>query len=287
MVREGQSIIKQLSKTNRRLSKGHRKIADFIEAHYDKVVFMTAARLGELAQISESTVVRFAIACGYEGYPQMQKALKEIVRHRLTSAQRLGMAGNLEPDSMPQELLKMDMNNIRATIEDLDVALFQKVVQEISKAKRIYLLGMRSAAPLADFFGYYLHYIFEDVRVLSSAVNDTFESIARIQPGDVLIAVSFPRYSNRTLESMRFARSQGATVIGITDGSLSPLHDVSDLCLDARTDIASFADSLAAPLSLINALIAALGEMNREKVRQNFLELEQVWDTYRVYAGRE
>lgn len=285
--KEGQSILKQLNLSGGKLSKGHRKIAEFIEAHYDKVGFMTAARLGQVAQVSESTVVRFAIACGYEGYPQLQKALKEIVRHRLTSAQRFAMAGSLSPETLPQELLRMDMNNIRATIETLDTQLFSKVVEEISAARRIYLLGLRSAAPLADFFGYYLHYIFDDVRIMSGAINDTFEAIARIQAGDVMIAVSFPRYSNRTLESMRFARSRGATVIGITDGSMSPLHEVSDLCLDARTDISSFADSLAAPLSLINALLAALGERNRDRVRRNFAELEQVWDTYRVYAGRE
>lgn len=285
--KEGLNILRQLNLANSKLSKGQRKIAEFIEANYDKVAYMTAARLGEVVQVSESTVVRFAIALGYEGYPQLQRALKEIVRHRLTSAQRLTLAGSFTPEALPAEVLRTDMNNIRATIEALDGALFQQVVDSISQADSIYLLGLRSAAPLADFLGYYLHYIFDDVRVIGNAINDTFEAIARIKQGDVMIAVSFPRYSNRTLESMRFARSRGVKVIGITDGGMSPLHEESDLCLDARTDISSFADSLAAPLSLINALIASLGYHNRDRLMRNFAELEEVWDTYRVYANRE
>ena len=160
------------------------------------------------------------------------------------------------------------------------------MVEEISKASAIYLLGLRSAAPLSEFFGYYLRYIFDDVRVISSTVNDTFETIARIKPGDVMIAISFPRYSNRTLECMQFAKSRGVKVIGITDGPLSPLHEVASLCLAARTDMTSFADSLAAPMSLINALIAALGNLKRETLNYNFAQMESVWDAYRVYAGK-
>lgn len=286
-MQDRQGILWQLNPNPGKLSKGQRKIAEFIEQNYDKVVFMTAARLGQLVEVSESTVVRFANALGFEGYPQLQKALKEVVRHRLTSAQRLQMSGDISQEELPQQVMRMDMDNIRATIEQLDSRLFDQVVEEISGARRIYLLGLRSAAPLMDFLGYYLHYIFDDVRVIGNAITDIFETIARIEQGDVMIAISFPRYSNRTLESMRYARSRGVKVIGITDGGLSPLHEVSDLCLDARTDMTSFADSLAAPMSLINALIAALGNRNRDRVKQNFAELEQVWDTYRIYAGRE
>ncbi len=283
---EKQPIMHQLNLSGKRLSKGHRKIAAFLEDSYDKVVFMTAARLGEVVSISESTVVRFANACGYEGYPQMQRALKEIVRHRLTPAQRLSISNDLTTDELPVEVLKTDMQNIRATIEQMDKAVFAKVVEEISKAEAIYLLGLRSAAPLSEFFGYYLRYIFDDVRVISSTVNDTFETIVRIRPSDVLIAISFPRYSSRTLECMQFAKSRGVKVIGITDGPLSPLHEMASLCLDARTDMTSFADSLAAPMSLINALIAALGSQKRDVLNSNFTQMESVWDAYRVYAGK-
>lgn len=283
---EYQAIMSQLNLSGKRLSKGHRKIAAFIEENYDRVVFMTAARLGEVVAISESTVVRFANVCGYEGYPQMQRALKEIVRHRLTPAQRLSISNDLSPEELPLEVLKTDMQNIRATIDQMDPAVFTQVVEEISKAGTIYLLGLRAAAPLSEFFGYYLRYIFDDVRVISSTVNDTFETIARIKQGDVMIAISFPRYSNRTLECMQFAKSRGVKVIGITDGSLSPLHEVADLCLDARTDMTSFADSLAAPMSMINALIAALGSRKRDTLSSNFAQMEAVWDAYRVYARK-
>ena len=286
-MREGPSIMKQLNLRGKSLSKGHRKIAAFIEDNYDKVVFMTAARLGELVDISESTVVRFANACGYEGYPQMQRALREIVRHRLTSAQRLSLSTDIAREELPFEVLRTDMRNIKNTVDSLDRAVFDRVVEEIAGASTLYILGLRSAAPLAQFFTYYLRYIFDDVRHIGNMINDTFESIARIRPGDALIAISFPRYSNRTLESMQFARSRGARVIGITDGSLSPLHDAADLCLDAHTDMTSFADSLAAPMSLINALIAALGYRNRDALEHNFAQMEEVWDTYRVYAGKE
>lgn len=279
-------IMQQLNFSDSRLSKGHRKIAAFIEDHYDKVVFMTAARLGDVVDVSESTVVRFANACGYEGYPQMQRALKEIVRHRLTPSQRMTMSSDLTASDLPTEVLRTDMANIRATIEQLNQDIFHQVVAQISQAKSIYLIGLRSASPLAQFFAYYLRYIFDDVRVVNSIINDTFETIARIKPGDVLIAISFPRYSNRTLECMQFAKTHKVKVIGITDEPLSPLHDESDLCLDARTDMTSFADSLAAPMSLINALIAALGRFNRQTLDRNFSQMEDVWDAFRIYAGK-
>lgn len=281
------SIIGQLNISSKRLSKGHRKIAAFIEENYDKAVFMTASRLGEIVDVSESTVVRFAIACGHEGYPQMQRSLKEIVRHRLTPAQRFALSSSLSQEDLPAAILSNDIRNIKATIEQLDMAQFGQILDEMSRAKSLYVLGLRSAAPLAQFLHYYLLYIFDDVRLMNNTTNDVFEVMARARPGDVLVAISFPRYSNRTLEAMAFAASKGLKVIGITDGKLSPLHEVSDYCLDARTDMTSFVDSLAAPLSLINGLIAALGAYNREALKSNFSELEEVWDTYRVYAGKE
>lgn len=282
-----QEIISRLSRSQKRLSKSHRKIAQLIETHYDKAVYMTAQKMGEIAGVSESTVVRFAVALGYEGYPQMQKALQEIVRHRLTTSQRFAMAADISEDELLDTVLKTDIDNIKATIGQLDRDVFRQVVDEISRAKTIYVLGLRSAAPLAQFFGHYLHFIFDDVRTIGSTGSDVFEFIARIKPEDTMVAISFPRYSSRTIESMRFARSRGVRVIGITDGALSPLHEASDLCLDAQTGMVSFADSLAAPLSLLNALIATLGVRNQQTLSANFRDMEEVWDTYRIYAGKE
>ncbi|MDD2429247.1 MAG: MurR/RpiR family transcriptional regulator [Eubacteriales bacterium] len=284
---ETMSIIEKLKKGDGRLSKSHRKIAAFISDQYDKAVFMTAARLGEVLDISESTVVRFATSLGYEGYPQMQKALKEIVRHRLTSAQRFEISVDMAPEDTVKAVLNTDMRNIRTTLQQLNEQVFMQVVETISSSRSIYVLGLRSAAPLSAFFGYYLHYIFDDVRVVNAINNDVFEIISRIGPEDTLIAISFPRYSSRTLESMRFANSRGAKVVALTDGPLSPLHDYSDLCLDAQTEMASFADSMAAPMSLVNALLAALGVQNQDRLNDSFEQLEEIWDKYRVYANRE
>ncbi len=286
-MNENTDIIRLLNLSSGKLSKGHKKIAQFIEENYDRAAFMTAARLGKLVSVSESTVVRFANALGYEGYPQMQKALQEIVHHRLTSSQRLAMSASVNAVELPDVVLRTDLNNIRATIEEVDRTAFAAVVETLSQARTIYVLGLRSAAPLAQFLGHYLQFIFDDVRLITGPGGDVFETIARITPKDALVGISFPRYSSRTLESMRFARSRGGKVIGITDGMLSPLHEVSDLCLDARTDMVSFVDSLAAPLSLINALLVARGVRNNERLTQNLRNMEEIWDTYRIYDAKQ
>lgn len=280
-----QDMIQRLNISGSRLSKSHRRIAEYILQHYDKAVFMTAAKLGEMVNVSESTVVRFAVALGYEGYPELQQALQELVRHRLTATQRFEMSSDISEDEVLSTVLKADMQNIRSTIDGIDNAAFLHAVQVISGAKRIYILGLRSAAPLAQFAGYYLHYIFDDVRVVAAGSTDVFEAISRIEAEDVLLGISFPRYSSRTIEAMSFARSRHAQVIGLTDGPMSPLHDVADICLSMRTDMASFVDSMAAPMSVINALIVALGIQNREALNARFKQLEEVWDAYSVYMN--
>lgn len=284
---ENTAIIEKLNLKGGRLSKSHRKLASFITEHYDIAVFMTAARLAEVVDISESTVVRFATALGYDGYPEMQATLKEIVRHRLTSTQRLQMRAEMSIDESVNMALSSDIRNIRTTLDQLDMNVFKQVVEVLSNARTIYVLGMRSAAPLASFFAHYLHYIFNDVRFINPVTNDVFETISRISAEDTLFAISYPRYSNRTLESMAFARSRGAKVLGLTDGPLSPLIDASDLCLVAQTEMASFADSMAAPMSLINALLTALGARNRDMLNKNFSDLEEIWDKFRIYANKE
>ena len=280
-----QDKIQRLNLSGSRLSKSHRRIAEYILQHYDKAVFMTAAKLGEMVNVSESTVVRFAVALGYEGYPELQQALQELVRHRLTATQRFEMSSDISQEEVLSTVLKADMQNIRSTIDGIDNAAFLRAVQVISGARRIYILGLRSAAPLAQFAGYYLHYIFDDVRVVAAGSTDVFEAISRIEASDVLLGISFPRYSSRTIEAMSFARSRHAQVIGLTDGPMSPLHEVADICLSMRTDMASFVDSMAAPMSVINALIVALGIQNREALNARFKQLEEVWDAYSVYMN--
>ncbi|HIQ62041.1 MAG TPA: MurR/RpiR family transcriptional regulator [Candidatus Avichristensenella intestinipullorum] len=282
-----QDLIRRLNQTGRRLSKGHRKIADYIMQHYDKAVFMTASSLGDRVGVSESTVVRFASALGYEGYPQLQRALQELVRHRLTAVQRFEMTSDMNQSEILQTVLKADMHNIRSTIEELNTATFDDVVDRIVSARTIYVMGVRSAAPLASFLGYYLHFVFDNVHVASAGVIDVFEQISRIGKEDLLIGISFPRYSTRTLDAMKYALSRGAQVIGITDGPMSPLAEASTECLTARTDMASFVDSLAAPLSLINALIVSVGLRRKEELSRHFAQLEEIWQRNHTYLERE
>ena len=284
-MQDMQDMIERLNHSGRKLSKGHRRIAQYIVEHYDKAVFMTASRLGESVGVSESTVVRFAAVLGYEGYPQLQRALQELVSHRLTAVQRFEMSSEIDPNAVLRTVLKSDMQNIRATVEELDNHAFEEGVKRILNAKEIYVIGLRSAAPLAQFLGYYLNYIFDRVHLVSSAATDVFEEIARVSAADVVIGISFPRYSTRTVEAMRFARSCGAQVISITDGPMSPLHEVSDVCLNACTDMASFVDSLAAPMSVINALVVSLGLHRKEELSRHFKQLEAIWAANDVYLG--
>ncbi len=282
-MQDMQDMIDRLNQSGKRLSKGHRKIAQYIVEHYDKAVFMTASRLGESVGVSESTVVRFASAMGYEGYPQLQRSLQELVSHRLTANQRFEMSTEIDPHDALGIVLKSDMQNLRATLDQLDNGVFDEAVKRLLSARAIYVMGLRSAAPLAQFMGYYLNYIFDNVHLVSSGATDVFEEISKLREDDVLVGISFPRYSTRTLEAMRFAKRCGAQVVAITDGPMSPLTDIADLALTARTDMASFVDSLAAPLSVINALLVALGLHRKEALTQHFRKLESIWETYEVY----
>ncbi len=281
-----QELLQRLNHSGKRLSKSHRRIAECIVSHYDKVAFMTASKLGEYVGVSESTVVRFAAALGYDGFPQLQKALQELIRHRLTATQRLEMTSDMGHAQVLNKVLKTDMQNIRTTLDELDLATFDAVIESILQARNLYVLGLRASAPLAEFFGHYLNFIFPNVHTVTSGVSDVFEQIARISDEDVLIGISFPRYTSHTVKAMKFARSRGATLIAITDGPLSPLHAEANLCLMAKSDMASFVDSLAAPISLINALIVALSQRRRTQVTDYFDKMESIWSEYRVYLGK-
>ncbi len=285
-VENAQELIQRLNHSGKKLSKSHRRIAECIVTHYDKAAFMTASRLGEYVGVSESTVVRFAAALGYEGYPQLQKALQELIRHRLTASQRFEMTSDMDHTQMLSRVLKADIQNIRATLDELDLTAFENAIDLVLAARHIYVLGLRASAPLAQFMAHYLNFIFPSVTLVTSGISDIFEQISRIGEGDLLIGISFPRYTSRTIEAMRFARGRGASLIAVTDGPLSPLHAAADLCLTAKSDMASFVDSLAAPLSLINALIVAVGQRRRQEVNDYFEQMEGVWAEYDVYLGK-
>ncbi len=285
-MENAQELIRRLNHSGKKLSKSHRRIAECIVTHYDKVVFMTASKLGEYVGVSESTVVRFAAALGYSGYPQLQKALQELLRHRLTASQRFEMTSNMDHIQVLNKVLKADMQNIRSTLDEIDLATFENAIDKIIQARNIYVMGLRASAPIAEFFVYYLKFIFPNVRVVTSGVSDVFEQLSRIGEGDLLIGISFPRYTSRSIEAMEFARRQGASLIAITDGPLSPLHSTADICLMAKSDMTSFVDSFVAPLSLINALLVALGQRRRTEVSDFFDKMEGIWAEYNVYLAR-
>ena len=281
-----QELIARLNQSGKKLSKSHRRIAECIVQHYDKAAFMTASKLGQYVGVSESMVVRFAAALGYEGYPQLQKALQELIRHRLTASQRFEMTSDMDHSQVLAKVLKADMHNIRTTMDEIDIQVFEAAIDKILQARQIYVLGLRASAPLAQFLAHYLKYIFPNVTLVTSGISDVFEQLMRINDEDLLIGISFPRYTSRTLEALEFAKKRGAALLAITDGPLSPLHSVADLCLMAKSDMASFVDSLCAPLSLINALIVALGQRRRQQVAQYFDQLEDIWSEYKVYLGK-
>ena len=286
MPAETLGLISELNIRGCRLSKSYRAIASFIEEHYDRVPAMTATALAREVGVSESTVVRFANALGYEGYPTLQKALQYQVRKRLTTDERFSLGSELSQENVLTTVLKEDMRNIRQTVEHIDRDAFSQTVDAILNARHIYILGLRSAAPLAQFMTYYLNFIFENVAQVSTGLADVFEGLLRIQPEDVLIGISFPRYSTRTVEAMRFAHSTGARVIAITDSVHSPLNNEADLCLTASTNMPSFVDSLAAPLSLINALIVALSLKKRDELHHHRNRLEEIWSRNSVYLKK-
>lgn len=266
-------------------SKGQKRIGNFILEHYDKAAFMTASRLGESVGISESTVVRFATELGYDGYPELQHALQEMIRNKLTTVQRIEITSDRMSNSdVLTKVLNMDIEKIRRTLEDTSVDEFNKVVDTIVEAKHIYILGVRSSASLATFLSFYFYKIFDSVRnVATSSTSEVFEQIMNIGEGDTFIAITFPRYSKRTIKAAKFAHDKGATVIALTDSHSAPIIEYSDEILLARSDMASFADSLVAPLSIINALIVAIGIRRRAELSETFSELERIWEEYDVY----
>lgn len=282
-------LLADIERSMPHFSKGQKRIGKYITEHYDKAAFMTASKLGEVVGVSESTVVRFAAEVGFEGYPQLQKNLQEIIRNRLTTVQRMEIIDeHLGNSDVLTRVLTQDCEKIRRTLEEIDRESFNRAVDAIVAAENIYILGIRSSAVLSTFLSFYFNQIFPHVRcVNTNSTSETFEQMMRIKAGDVFIGFSFPRYSQRTLKAARYARDQGATVIAITDSNTAPLAEAADIVLLARSEMASFVDSLAAPLSVTNALIVAVGIKKKEEVARTYNILEGIWEEYNVYEKTE
>ena len=280
-----QDILALIQENMNTFSKGQKRIAAFILESYDKAAFMTASRLGKKVGVSEPTVVRFAAELGYDGYPDMQKSLQKMIRNRLTSVQRIEVTNDRIGDQdLVSMVLQSDMEKIRLTLEELDRDAFDHAVKAIVSAKRIYIIGVRSSAAIASFLGFYFNLIFDNVvNVTAGTASEMFEHLLRVGEDDVVIGVSFPRYSSRTVQAMSFARDRKATTVAITDSEASPLAPICKYTLKARSDMASFGDSLVAPLSLVNALLVAVSRAKNDDLANTFQTLERIWEDYGVY----
>ena len=279
-------ILHMLAEHMDRFSKGQRRIAGYILENYDKAAFLTASRLGKLVGVSESTVVRFASELGYDGYPAMQRALQEIVRGRLTSTQRIQAAGDqLSGQDVLGAVLQSDIEKLREVVAKADRQEFSRVVDRIQTARHVYILGARSSTFVAGYLNFYLHLLLENVTLVqTTAAGEIFEQLFRIGTEDVMIAISFPRYSSVTVNTVKFAKARGAAIVAVTDNELSPLYQMSDAALLTPCEMISFVDSMVAPLSLINALVVALAVRLGKDAAATFSELERIWNEYGVFG---
>lgn len=264
------------------LSKSHKRIADYILENYDKVAFMTASTLGKNVNISESTVVRFANAIGYEGYPQLQKELQETIKTKLTTVQRFELSKEHKETEYLTKIMVSDMENIRHTIDQFDYELMHNVIGEIIRARKVYILGLRSSSVLSNYLGFYLNFILPEVHIVQETAQDVYDQLLHLSSEDLLIVLSFPRYSKRTYDCVDYAIKNKTTIIGITDGLKSPLYEKVKYCLLAKYNMSTFIDSFVAPMSLINALIIGVS-IQKEGVDQNLEKLEKIWENYGVY----
>lgn len=285
MENDNKDLMKLIQERFSKLSKGQKLIAEYILNNYDKAAFMTAAKLGVAVGVSESTVVRFANELNFSGYPKLQKALQELIKNKLTTVQRLELSNDFVSDGDALKgVLKADTENIRATLEKINPDIFENVVNSIYKAKTIYVIGLRSSTALAEFLGFYLNIILKNVRIVSYGISDIFEQVINIKEGDLVIGIGFPRYAAKTIDILDFAKSKGAEVVALTDSLLSPLAAKADYTLIAQSNMASFVDSLVAPLSVINALIIAIGMREKNNISDTFNNLETIWKEYNVYS---
>lgn len=290
MIENGTNeLLVRIEERQGQFSKGQKRLADYVIENYDKAVFLTAAKLGDVVGVSESTVVRFATQLGYKGYPGFQKALEELVRNKLNSIQRMEVTyGRISQSEILETVLHSDIDKIKMTLESIDQSAFELAIDTILNAKRIYVVGIRSCAPLASFLSFYLNLVCENVvTVNTNSSSEIFEQLIRINEDDVIIGISFPRYSMRTLKALEFASNRKAKVITLTDSVHSPMNLYSSCNLIARSDMASIVDSLVAPLSVINALVVALCMKKQQDVVTTLETLEKIWGEYQVYSSDE
>lgn len=288
-MKPNKSLLGKIEENYSTFSKGQKLIASYIMEHYDKAAFMTASKAGTIAGVSESTVVRFATELGYDGYPQLQKALHGMIRSKLTSVQRIEVTGDrMDETDIIGSVLSSDMEMIRSTLEKTSKENFNQAINAINSAKKIYILGVRSSAALASFLAFYFKLVFDNIILVDTAgSSQIFEQMFRINKQDVLIAISFPRYSKQTVDALRFSKDRGATIVAITDSQDAPIAHLATHLLIAQSDMASFVDSLVAPLSLINALIVGATMTKRGEIQETFANLENIWDKYQVYEDVE
>jgi len=283
-MKDGKHLISTIQSQYTRLSKGQKLIAQYILNNYDKVAFMTACKLGATVGVSESTVVRFANALGYNGYPKLQAALQELIKNKLTTVQRVDMANEYSSDfAILNKVLKSDIDNIRDTLEEIDEKAFEEASNKLLKARKIYILGARSSFVIAQYLGFYLDVILDNVHVIRMDMGDAFEQVVRMSDEDVVISISFPRYSKKSYQIVSYAKEKGAHVISITDSLFAPVASLSDNTLLVKSNMASFVDSLVPPLSVANALAISVGMKKKDDIKQHFDDLEQIWKKYSVY----
>ncbi|MCD8151197.1 MAG: MurR/RpiR family transcriptional regulator [Clostridiales bacterium] len=288
-MNQSNELLNRINERYSHMSKGQKALSTYIIDNYDKAVFLTADKLGKVVGVSESTVVRFATFLGYRGYPEFQKALEELVKNKLNSIQRMEVAyGRISQSRVLESVLQSDAEKIKRTLEQISQEAFDLALDIIMNAEHIYIVGIRSCAPLASFMAFYFNLIFENVHLLhTSSSSELFEQMVRISERDVIIGISFPRYSMRTLKAMEFANNRNAKVITLTDSVHSPMNLYSSCNLIARSDMVSIVDSLVAPLSVINALIVSLCMRKQDEVADTLENLEQIWDEYQVYESDE
>lgn len=282
---ERKDLLFEIKSEYPRLSKGQKLIANFILESYDKAAFMTAASLGNSIDISESTVVRFAYRLGYEGYRDLQKDLQELIKNKLTTIQRIKLIQNeyFDVTNTMAKIMQRDMENIKKTINDIDVEEFYKAIDLVLSSKKKYIVGLRSSSFLAGYLGFYMNFLMDDVHIINSESNDIFEQLLRMESDDVIIVVTFPRYSRKIIDVLDFAKRRMTPIITLTDSLISPSAKAADISLTATSDMISFIDSLVAPMSLINSFIIALGNLKKDDLNNYFTELENIWDRYDIY----
>ena len=283
-IKDSKYLISHIQSQYTRFSKGQKLIAQYILKNYDKVAFMTACKLGEAVGVSESTVVRFANALGYSGYPKLQDALQEVIKNKLTTVQRVDMVKEFNDDSaILKKIVKSDMDNIKDTLEEIDEKAFEEAANRILKAKRIYIVGMRSSFTIAQYLGFYLGIILDSVHVIRTDMGDAFEQVVKINEDDLLIAISFPRYSKKSYQIVSYAKEKGAHIVSLTDSPFAPVASFTDNLLLVKSNMVSFVDSLVPALSIANALIVSVGMKEKEDIKQHFDDLEAIWEKYSVY----